>query len=168
MSSVLIANVISFLSKNLCSPHRNGKQVVQDCESSWKDFPLVPSNFAVFIPRTLFPTHHIALFSLPLSCFFFRVRELGEWLILRPRSSTWGEKCCHIKAVRHSLFALWILHALFPRQLMWVCRHCSLGQYACTLSFLYTTKVHSHLCLKQRVLYYWIHKQNTTWILDKP
>lgn len=114
---------------------RRSKKQLRSCSGN-KTVPYFCSHFLFSLSPTppLPPTHHLhtnAFHSLSLSLVFSRVRELNEWLILRPRSTLRGEKCCHFKAASHSLRVLWIPHASFPRQLTWICRRCSQGQCIC-------------------------------------
>lgn len=102
--------------------------------------------------------------SLPLSG-FLRVREPTERVILRGQSRTWGEKCFHIKAVSHSLFAPWIMHASLPRRLMWICRRWRLGSALAVIQFVGTQSLVFEAACTQ---HHRIQKANATWIQVNP
>lgn len=155
--------MISFLSKTSVLPTGVGShwRNVQDCESSWKDFS---SSLTCAVSSPVFSSPHTAsLYSLSLSFFFSSefVNSVNDWF--------WERRALRVgkRLVISKLFALWILHALLSWQLMWICRHCSVGQYVCchsvynkgTVICVWGNMYSTILLTTQR---------NTTWILDTP
>lgn len=115
-----------------------------------KDSSLLLLTLAAFAPRcTALLSHHFLLSPFFLASSEF-VNSGSDWF--RERGALREGKSVVISKPS-GILCLRIRRASFPRQLMWKCRHCRLGQYVCCHS------AHNEFLQRQCTLYVWIHKQ---------